>query len=148
MKTLLSGLIKAAWKQRSESMDSSETYDIAIIGYGPAGITAGIYAARKKLKVVLFGDLPGGEVRNSGDIENWPGDGETDGVTLADKMIKHLELHKDDVSVVAEKVTQIAKDDTLFTTTTQSGKIFTSKTVIYAAGRAAHATIPAAHAHE
>jgi thioredoxin reductase len=80
-------LIKAAWKQRSESMDSSETYDIAIIGYGPAGITAGIYAARKKLKVVLFGDLPGGEVRNSGDIENWPGDGETDECTLRLEMI-------------------------------------------------------------
>ncbi|MEO6077226.1 MAG: FAD-dependent oxidoreductase, partial [Candidatus Andersenbacteria bacterium] len=66
------------------------TYDVLIVGYGPAGITAAIYAARKKLSVVLIGDLPGGEVRNSGDIENWPGDRTTDGNELAEKMIAHL----------------------------------------------------------
>jgi thioredoxin reductase len=52
--------------------ESDSVFDVAIIGYGPAAITAGIYTARKKLNVVLIGDLPGGEVRNSGEIENWP----------------------------------------------------------------------------
>ena len=57
--------------------DQEKLYDVAIVGYGPAGVTAGIYAARKKLAVVLIGEIPGGEVASSGEIENWPGDGET-----------------------------------------------------------------------
>lgn len=111
------------------------TYDVLIVGYGPAGITAAIYAARKKLSVVLIGDLPGGEVRNSGDIENWPGDRTTDGNALADKMIAHLNDHKDDVEIVQDKVASITKEGDLFTSATDSGKEFLSKTVIYTAGR-------------
>ena len=111
------------------------TYDVLIVGYGPAGITAGIYAARKKLSVVLIGDLPGGEVRNSGDIENWPGDRTTDGNALADKMIAHLKDHADGVEIVQDKVAKITKENDVFTSTTDSGKEFQSKTVIYTAGR-------------
>ncbi len=111
------------------------TYDVLIVGYGPAGITAAIYAARKKLSVVLIGDLPGGEVRNSGDIENWPGDRTTDGNTLADKMIAHLQDHKDGVEIVQDKVAKITKHEDVFTSITDSGKEFQSKTVIYTAGR-------------
>lgn len=111
------------------------TYDVLIVGYGPAGITAAIYAARKKLSVVLIGDLPGGEVRNSGDIENWPGDRTTDGNALADKMIAHLQDHKDGVEIVQDKVASITKEGNVFTSTTDSKKIFQSKTVIYTAGR-------------
>lgn len=110
-------------------------FDILIVGYGPAGITAAIYAARKRLTVALIGDLPGGEVRNSGDIENWPGDQRTDGNTLADKLIAHLGDHKDLVTIMQTKVTKITKDGDVFSTETEDGKTHTSKTVIYTAGR-------------
>lgn len=110
-------------------------YDVTIVGYGPAGITAAVYAARKKLKVLLIGDFPGGEVRNSGEIENWPGDGATDGNTLADKFIAHLKLHEDDVTVRQDQVTAISKAGGFFTTATRSGETSTSRTVIYTAGR-------------
>ncbi|MBI1833923.1 MAG: FAD-dependent oxidoreductase [Candidatus Andersenbacteria bacterium] len=115
-------------------MDNKE-YDITIVGYGPAGITAAIYAARKRLSVALIGELPGGEVRNSGDIENWPGDGATDGNTLADKLIAHLKTHLDAVTIFQEKVTKVEKAKNGFTTTTESGKTLASKTIIYTAGR-------------
>ncbi len=115
--------------------EESTVYDVAIVGYGPAGVTAGIYAARKNLNTLLIGDLPGGEVRNSGDIENWPGDGETNGNDLADKLIKHLDTHKDQVEVLTDKVSKIAKNDTVFTLETEGGKAFQSKTVIYTTGR-------------
>lgn len=116
-------------------MATNLLYDVAIVGYGPAGITAAIYAARKKLSVVLIGDFPGGEVKNSGEIANWPGDGETDGIVLAEKMIQHLQLHKDDVTVVQEKVTRITKnDDASFTCITNS-TTYRAHTVIYTAGR-------------
>jgi len=111
-------------------------YDVIIVGYGPAGITAAIYAARKKLNVLLIGDLPGGEVRNSGDIENWPGSGETDGIALSEQMVKHLDLHKDDVTILATKVAKVAKgDDGIFTVTVEGGDEHRGKTVIYTAGR-------------
>lgn len=117
-------------------MTSDKVSDVVVIGLGPAGITASIYAARKRLSVVTLGDLPGGEVRNSGDIENWPGDGETDGNVLADKFIAHLEAHKDQVAVVSGKVKGISKDESgIFETETEGGKKFQSKTVIYTAGR-------------
>lgn len=115
--------------------DETTIFDVGIVGYGPAGITAGIYAARKELDVVLIGDLPGGEVRNSGAIENWPGDGETDGNALADKMIKHLKTHEDRVTIVTDQVQTIEKNDDIFTMTLASGKTFQSKTVIYTTGR-------------
>lgn len=114
---------------------NSSPYDILIVGYGPAGITAAIYAARKRLSVLLIGELPGGEVRNSGDIENWPGDRQTDGNTLADKLIAHLGDHKDSVTTAFGKVSNITKDRELFTTTAEDGTQYQSKTVIYTAGR-------------
>lgn len=111
------------------------TYDILIVGYGPAGMTAALYAARKRLQVLIIGELPGGEVRNSGEIENWIGDRVTDGNTLADKMIAHIEDHKDFITSVFGKITTITKDGDLFTSTSEANEIYTSKTVIYTAGR-------------
>ena len=115
---------------------ASETYDILIAGYGPAGITAAIYAARKKLKVLLVGDLPGGEVTNSGALENWPGSGETDGVTLSKQLVDHLALHADAVTILADTVKLVTKhDDGSFTFATEGGKEERGKTVIWATGR-------------
>jgi NADH-dependent peroxiredoxin subunit F len=115
--------------------EAGTPFDVAIVGYGPAGITAGIYAARKRLSVALIGQLPGGEVVNSGEIENWPGSGETDGVTLAQQFIQHLKGHKDVVTIIEGAVMNIARADGLFVLATESGKTVSAKTVIYAAGR-------------
>lgn len=112
-----------------------KVFDVTIVGYGPAGISAAIYGARKRLSVLLIGELPGGEVVNSGEIENWPGDGHTDGLVLAKKMVDHLKLHDKEVTIEQDLVTSITKDGGQFTTTTKGGKVFASKTVIYTAGR-------------
>lgn len=110
--------------------------DIAIVGYGPAGITAAIYADRKKLSVALFGDVPGGEISNSGEIENWPGDGQTDGIALTKKMTRHLKEHHPAVILYPVKITSITKDeDTYFTLAREDQKTVRAKTVIYATGR-------------
>ena len=110
-------------------------FDIAIVGYGPAGITAAIYAARKKLKVALIGELPGGEITTSGEIENWPGDRQTDGIALADKFVKHLKDHEDDVKIIQDKVQTIEKSEDGFTLARENGESVAAKSVIYAAGR-------------
>ncbi len=65
-------------------------YDLIIIGAGPAGITAGIYAKRANLKVaVIESGAPGGQMVNTGEIENYPGFRNTAGADLALEMFNH-----------------------------------------------------------
>ena len=67
-------------------------YDTIIIGAGPAGMTAALYAARSNLKVALTeGGLPGGQMNNTSDIENYPGYANISGPELAEKMFEPLE---------------------------------------------------------
>ena len=67
-------------------------YDTIIIGAGPAGMTAALYAARSNLKVTLIeGGLPGGQMNNTSDIENYPGYANISGPELAEKMFEPLE---------------------------------------------------------
>lgn len=56
-------------------MSGKEPFDLIIIGGGPGGLTAGIYAMRAALKTVLIEmGVPGGQMNNSDSVENWPGD--------------------------------------------------------------------------
>ena len=65
-------------------------YDILIIGAGPAGMTAGIYAKRANLKVAIIEKMaPGGQLINTSEIENYPGYTKMSGTELALKMFEH-----------------------------------------------------------
>lgn len=67
-------------------------YDVAIIGAGPAGMTAAIYAVRANLKVLLLDKLaPGGQVINTFEIQNYTGMGTINGAELAIKMFEHTQ---------------------------------------------------------
>ena len=65
-------------------------YDIVIVGGGPAGLTAGIYAVRRKLKTLIVERQAfGGQMLLTNDIENWPGDKLVSGKDLSDRMEAH-----------------------------------------------------------
>lgn len=67
-------------------------YDILIIGAGPAGMTAGIYAKRANLKVAMFEKyIPGGQIINTNEIENYTGFPRLRGFELATNMLNHTE---------------------------------------------------------
>jgi thioredoxin reductase (NADPH) len=67
-------------------------YDLIIIGGGPAGLTAGLYAARGRIDCLLLEKLsPGGQVLNTDWVENWPGDKGISGFDLVDKIRDHAE---------------------------------------------------------
>ncbi|MFA6527567.1 MAG: thioredoxin-disulfide reductase [Candidatus Babeliales bacterium] len=67
-------------------------HDVAIIGSGPAGLTAGIYSARAKLNtLVIEGSLPGGQLMNTAAVENWPGMVTVNGPDLMIDMRKQAE---------------------------------------------------------
>ncbi len=68
------------------------TYDIVIVGAGPAGMTAAIYAIRANMKVLMLDRLaPGGAIINTNEIENYTGAGKLTGAELAIKMFEHTQ---------------------------------------------------------
>ena len=68
-------------------------YDLIIIGGSAAGATAGIYAVRRGLNFKIITKDFGGEVATSGEIGNWPGINQTDGITLANQFKEHLKFY-------------------------------------------------------
>ncbi len=73
-----------------EEKTRSELFDLAIIGAGPAGLTAALYASRAGLKTVMLeGMLPGGKIVNTSEVENWPGETSISGPDLANRMVEH-----------------------------------------------------------
>lgn len=109
------------------------TYDLIIIGGGPAGAAAGIYAGRKKMTTILitknFGGLMSGK---SVMIENYPGFEEISGSDLIQRFEKHLK--KQDIETEIGSVSRIEKKGEDFFISTDNGKTFQSKTVIVASG--------------
>lgn len=108
--------------------------DLLIIGGSAAATTAGIYAARRGLKFKIISKDFGGEVATSGEIGNWPGDGMTDGITLAEKFKKHLEEYRVNVEDGIEVESIIRQSDNTFLIKTKDSKNYTARTVIVATG--------------
>lgn len=107
-------------------------YDLAIIGSGPAGMTAAIYAKRAGLDIILFeGSAPGGKLVKTFEIDNWPGQPNISGVDLAMKMYEHTTQLE-----VATEYTPIVKIDVdkVKTLTSEDGRTFKTKAIILATG--------------
>ncbi|MDD9867973.1 MAG: FAD-dependent oxidoreductase [Candidatus Campbellbacteria bacterium] len=92
------------------------SYDLVIIGGGPAGTSAGVYAARKQIKTLLITETFGGQSIVSPEIQNWIGDISVSGVELAKRFRKHLEAYaKDHLTIkTSSKVTSIQKNGDSF----------------------------------
>lgn len=111
-------------------------YDVVIIGGGPAGCAAGVYAARKLLKTVLITDSFGGQSVVSAEIQNWIGTGTISGEQLAKDLEAHVRAYAGNVVDIAkgEWVEKIIPQEKYFSVTTKSGKTFDAKTVLIATG--------------
>lgn len=111
-------------------------YDLIIIGAGPAGITAAIYAARKQLKTLVISQDVGGQAAWSSDIENYTGFQFITGPELAKNFEEHLNKFKDVVELKkGAEVKCVSKDGDYFKVTTESGEEFSGKTVVVSTGR-------------
>ncbi|MBN2268399.1 MAG: FAD-dependent oxidoreductase [Acholeplasmataceae bacterium] len=107
-------------------------YDILIIGTGPAGITAGIYAKRANLKVAMFEkDTPGGQLSKYNEIENYTGAKKVAGYELATMMIDHA--YDLGVEVIYDEVTKVELDGNKKIVKTPNAT-YESKAVIIATG--------------
>lgn len=115
----------------------SSLYDLIIIGAGPAGMTAGVYAARKKLRTLIITKDLGGQASWSSDIENYLGFSMITGPELVNKFEEHLEEFEEDVElrVVTSGVKSIIKNDKSFVLETGDGRKEKSKAIIISGGK-------------
>ncbi|MEK7462967.1 MAG: FAD-dependent oxidoreductase [Patescibacteria group bacterium] len=109
-------------------------YDLIIIGGGPAGISAGIYAARKKIKFLLITESFGGQSVVASEIQNWVGIKSISGFELAKKMEEHLRAYEGVEVEEGFLVEKIEKKKNGFLVQLQNGKSFETKTVLAVAG--------------
>ncbi len=108
-------------------------YDLIIIGGGPAGITAGIYATRLRLNTLLITKSFGGQVaKKAVAIENYPGFKSISGLELTKKMEGHLKAQE--INIEIDEVRKIEKTNDGFLVSTKNKKEFQAKSVILASG--------------
>jgi len=107
-------------------------YDVAIIGSGPAGLTAAIYAARAKLAtLVLTGDALGGQIATTNDVENYPGFEEITGPDLTMRM--RAQAERFGAETVFDQITEVDFDGPPFSLVGGS-TAYEARTVIVATG--------------
>ncbi|MCI7084644.1 FAD-dependent oxidoreductase [bacterium] len=108
--------------------------DIAVIGGGPAGLCAGLYAVRAGLSCVLYEKYPlsGGQIINTGEIENYLGIPSADGFSLADVFSRHTQ--NAGVTIVNKEIVSVKKSDGIFTIGFTDGAEEKFRTVIAATG--------------
>jgi alkyl hydroperoxide reductase subunit F len=111
-------------------------YELIIIGGGPAGSAAAVYAGRKKIKTLLITSDFGGQSVVSEDIQNWIGDAHISGSQLAQKFESHVREYMGEELQIksAVTVTKVEKQDSGFVTTLSSDQVITSKTVLVTTG--------------
>lgn len=112
------------------------TYELIIVGGGPAGSAAAVYAARKKLKTLIITPEWGGQSIVSETIYNWIGTPEISGHDLAESFKKHVEYYQgEDLEIkTGLYVTNIEKQNDLFYVELENGEKLESKTVLIASG--------------
>lgn len=111
-------------------------YDLIIIGGGPAGVAAGVYASRKQLKTIFITKEWGGQSVVSADIQNWIGTPSISGDELAKRLKNHLETYADKyVEIISDDcATKVTKDADGFTVTTDKDSSHSAKTILVCSG--------------
>jgi len=132
-----------------------EIFELIIIGGGPAGVTAGVYAARKKLKTLILTKDWGGQSVVSDIIENWIGEIEIKGFELAKKLENHIKHYANDTDFIVKdfqevkKVSESQEEKGLFEVETLFGEKFLTKVVLIASGsKRRKLTVPGAKKFE
>lgn len=110
-------------------------YDLAIIGGGPAGVAAGVYAARKRLNTILIAETIGGQSTDSQDVQNWIGTPHISGMDMAKQLEAHLREYAGEVLElkIGERAVKIEKTNDAFSV--QTGvTTYLAKTVLITTG--------------
>ena len=116
-----------------KSLYFSTMYDLIIIGAGSAGLPAGMYASRYKLKNIIIGEMPGGALSTSHCVENFPGVLSAPGAEIMDNFKKHAENAGSEI--LQDRVEVVSKiGENHFSVSTMGGKNFDAKRILLATG--------------
>lgn len=121
-------------EEKGPSGKTELIYDLAIIGGGPAGMTAAVYAARKKINTLLISKDLGGQVLWTTEVENYMGYQYIEGRELMSKFkeqVRHFPIDQE----IGEEIQKLDKEEEIFSLLTRTGKKFRAKTVIIASGK-------------
>ena len=114
-------------------MSNTRHTKVLIVGSGPAGYTAGVYASRAMLEPILVqGMEPGGQLTTTTEVENWPGDTEVQGPDLMVRMEAHASAMG--CEIIGDMINNLDLSKRPFTATGDSGTIYTADAVILATG--------------
>ncbi|NCN25056.1 hypothetical protein COT94_00920 [Candidatus Falkowbacteria bacterium CG10_big_fil_rev_8_21_14_0_10_37_14] len=109
-----------------------QNYDLLILGAGPAGLSAAVYALRYNLNTAILGGVPGGLMMETHKICNWPGEKEITGFELSTKMKEQAESLG--CHFIYDQATGLTKNDSGWQIATQSGETYQAKVIIYSLG--------------
>src|SRR5680860_16238 len=107
-------------------------YDLIILGAGPAGFSASIYASRYKINHVIIGSIFDSSTAKAHLLENWPGEKSIKGFDLVNNFQNHAKGFG--VEIFQENVVEIKKENNIFTIKTNLDKIYQAKAILIALG--------------
>jgi alkyl hydroperoxide reductase subunit F len=117
-------------------MTQENMYDLVIIGGGPAGSAAAVYAARKKIKSTIITTEFGGQSVVSDDIQNWIGTPHISGYDLAKSLEAHVKKYQGDIlNIIKSRVTSVVQNqDKTFSIKTNKDVLINTKSVLVTTG--------------
>ncbi len=119
-------------------------HDVIVIGAGPAGLAAGMYAGRLNLRTLIIGEDVGGLIATTQLVENYPGFKQISGEELAERLLEHAEEYG--VELVEARATDVERTQEGFRVLTEE-KSYSAKALIFATGTR-HRKLPAKRAEE
>ncbi len=112
--------------------EDNKIYDIAIVGNGPSGLSASIYASRYKLSNIIFGKTIGGTISEAHKVCNYPGITDISGLDLGMRFFQQAKDLGGEYST--EQIVDLKKENNIFKLSTDNGKEYLSKTVVMSIG--------------
>ncbi|MFT5235722.1 MAG: alkyl hydroperoxide reductase subunit F [Shewanella sp.] len=129
---ILNKIDSGATARQAEALAEKEPFDVLVVGGGPAGASAAIYAARKGLRTGIVADTFGGQVAETVGIENFISVKATEGPKLVANLEAHV--HEYDVDIMDNQRALSLKSGELFELELENGAVLRSKTVLIATG--------------